>query len=134
MRVKLIKSVTIFVLLIALLTFPVASEENISPCPDKSVNESGISMTDSGFGSTVVGLFKRHISPIDGNRCPMYPSCSRYSLNAFNKHGLLMGWVMTCDRLLRCGRDELLTAPRVIVDGGARCYDSVEDNDFWWVK
>ena len=81
-----------------------------------------------------VQLFQRHISLIDGDRCPMYPSCSSYSLGAFEKHGLLMGWIMTCDRLLRCGRDELTLAPRVVIDGELRCYDSVEDNDFWWTK
>ena len=87
-----------------------------------------------GTPSGAVRFFQRYISPIDGDRCPMHPSCSAYSLDAFEKHGLLMGWFMTCDRLLRCGRDELTLAPRVVVDGRARCYDPVERNDFWWTK
>lgn len=84
--------------------------------------------------SGAVQLFQRYISPIDGDRCPMHPSCSAYSRDAFEKHGLLMGWFMTCDRLLRCGRDEWQVSPRVVINGELRCYDSVEQNDFWWTK
>ena len=90
--------------------------------------------TDGETPSGAVRFFQRHISPIDGDRCPMHPSCSTYSLDASERHGLLMGWIMTCDRLLRCGRDELALAPRVMVDGHVRCYDPVEHNDFWWTK
>lgn len=82
----------------------------------------------------IVGFFKRHISVIDGDRCPMYPTCSQYSQDAFQKHGALIGWVMSCDRLLRCGRDELAVAPVIIIDGSRRCYDPVENNDFWWAR
>jgi hypothetical protein len=64
----------------------------------------------------------------------MYPSCSRYSLDAVHEHGPVMGWIMTCDRLLRCGRDELSVSPRIAVDDGRRCYDPVENNDFWWSR
>ncbi|OQX62127.1 MAG: hypothetical protein B5M56_07415 [Desulfococcus sp. 4484_241] len=82
----------------------------------------------------VVNLFKKYISPLDGERCSMFPTCSTYSIQAFKKHGLFWGWIMTCDRLLRCGRDEWDNAPHVIVDGRLRCYDPVENNDFWWTK
>ena len=86
----------------------------------------------SGGPPDAIRFFQRHISSIDGDRCPMYPSCSSYGLDAFEKHGLLMGWIMTCDRLLRCGRDELTLAPRVMIDSEIHCYDPVEQNDFWW--
>ena len=62
----------------------------------------------------------------------MYPSCSQYSMACFEKHGFLMGWMMTWDRLYRCGRDELRLSPQMIVDGKYKCYDPVENNDFWW--
>lgn len=93
---------------------------------------------DPGAGARIaekmVGLFRRHISAVDGDRCPMYPTCSQYSLEAFEKHGAIMGWVMTCDRLLRCGRDEVLLAPVVVTGGEQRCFDPVENNDFWWTR
>jgi hypothetical protein len=82
-------------------------------------------------------LFELHsdyISPIDGKNCPMYPSCSSYSLQCLEKHGLFIGWVMTCDRLLRCGRDELRLSPEIVVNDELRCYDPLENNDFWWWK
>jgi len=41
---------------------------------------------------------------------------------------------MTCDRLMRCGRDELKLSPQVMVNGRWKCYDIVENNDFWWYE
>jgi hypothetical protein len=48
------------------------------------------------------------------------------------KHGFFMGWMMAWDRLYRCGRDELRLSSQIIVDGKYKCYDPVENNDFWW--
>ncbi len=79
-----------------------------------------------------IQIFRNYISGADGNRCPMHPSCSTYSMEALKKHGPLMGWVMTCDRLLRCGRDELKLSPSIMVRGKTRTYDPVSNNDFWW--
>ncbi|OPX40500.1 MAG: hypothetical protein B1H13_07225 [Desulfobacteraceae bacterium 4484_190.3] len=62
----------------------------------------------------------------------LYPSCSEYSLQCFKKHGAFIGYMMTCDRLMRCGRDELYLSPGIIVDGKLKCRDPVENNDFWW--
>jgi hypothetical protein len=83
---------------------------------------------------SVVELHRKYISPIDGKDCPMYPSCSSYSLQCLEKHGLFIGWVMTFDRLLRCGRDELRLSPEIVVNHELLCYDPVENNDFWWWK
>ncbi|MDY6836697.1 MAG: membrane protein insertion efficiency factor YidD [Thermodesulfobacteriota bacterium] len=80
----------------------------------------------------LVGLYREYISPVDGSQCPMVPSCSQYSLDAFEKHGFFMGWIMTCDRLLRCGRDEIKRSSRILLMGEEKCYDPVENNDFWW--
>jgi len=62
----------------------------------------------------------------------MHPSCSAYSREAFRKHGFLMGWWMTFDRLIRCGRDEIHLSPRVLVRGTWKTYDPVSRNDSWW--
>jgi len=62
----------------------------------------------------------------------MYPSCSQYSLQSFEKHGFLIGWMMTCDRLVRCGRDETNLSQEIFVNGKLKFYDPVEKNDFWW--
>jgi len=81
---------------------------------------------------SLVEVYRTYISPIDGSKCPMYPTCSKYSLLAFKKHGLFIGWMMTVDRLFRCGRDELRLSPQIIVNGELACYDPLENNDFWW--
>ncbi len=80
----------------------------------------------------LVQVHRTYISPIDGKNCPMYPTCSQYSLLSFKKHGLFIGWMMTCDRLFRCGRDEVGLSPWITVNGEIRSYDPVENNDFWW--
>ena len=79
-----------------------------------------------------VEFYRKYISTAIGNRCRMYPTCSKYSIDAFKKHGSLMGYIMSCDRLLRCGRDEVRLSPPVWINGKRRCYDPLSNNDFWW--
>ncbi|CAN2041840.1 conserved exported hypothetical protein [Candidatus Magnetomoraceae bacterium gMMP-15] len=74
-----------------------------------------------------------HLSAVRRGHCPMYPSCSSYSLEAIKKHGFFMGWIMTCDRLMRCGRDETKLSTSIQTENGSwHYYDPVENNDFWW--
>ena len=80
---------------------------------------------------SLVMVHRNYISPIDGKTCPMYPSCSRYSLLCFEKHGFFVGWVMTCDRLLH-EADEMRKAPVICINGVERFHDPLENNDFWW--
>lgn len=75
-----------------------------------------------------------HLSAVRRGECPMYPSCSEYSKESIRKHGMIIGWMMTCDRLMRCGRDETKISPIIIVSGKWKYYDPVERNDFWWNK
>jgi putative component of membrane protein insertase Oxa1/YidC/SpoIIIJ protein YidD len=48
------------------------------------------------------------------------------------KHGIFLGSMLACDRLMRCGRNELDFAPKIPVNGTWRYYDPVSANDFWW--
>jgi hypothetical protein len=83
-------------------------------------------------GGWLVSLFKDHLSAVDGDRCPSYPTCSSYSLDAIRKHGFVKGWMMTVDRLIHEGREEASISPMVLLDGKYKIYDPVENNDFWW--
>ena len=85
-----------------------------------------------GFAERLLSIYRDHISPVDGDRCPSYPSCSSYSAQAFRKHGFVMGWLMTVDRLIQEGREEAAVSPRILSDGKVKIYDPVENNDFWW--
>ncbi|MEA2061978.1 MAG: membrane protein insertion efficiency factor YidD [Thermodesulfobacteriota bacterium] len=91
-----------------------------------------VSLSDKENQPFLLRFYKKYISPADGDRCPMDPGCSLYAARAFEKHGFLMGWVMACDRLLRCGRDEMDVSPPIIRNGKQYCYDPVSANDFWW--
>ncbi len=85
-------------------------------------------------GPSPLTRLQQFISRADGDRCPMYPSCSHYARTAFAEKGALIGWVLTSDRLLRCGRDETRLAPPVNVHGVRHAYDPLAANIFWWDK
>jgi putative component of membrane protein insertase Oxa1/YidC/SpoIIIJ protein YidD len=76
-------------------------------------------------------FFRDHISPVDGDRCPMYPTCAAYSIQAIEKHGFIAGYLMTVDRLIH-ENNEMDYVPIVAVGSGYRYWDPVEANDFWW--
>ena len=46
--------------------------------------------------------YRKHLSPLLGNRCVFEPSCSRYADMAFRRHGLWKGIRITFYRLVRC--------------------------------
>ena len=78
-----------------------------------------------------IRFFQHFLSGADGHRCPMTPSCSSYALQAMQRHGSVKGWIMACDRLMRCGHDELKLSPSTLTRHGVRCLDPVQNNDFW---
>ena len=82
----------------------------------------------------LVKFYQDHISQVDGDRCPMAPSCSSYARQAIAKHGIVVGWVMACDRLVRCGRCEARLSPEIMIKGQSYVYDPVSANDFWWFE
>ncbi|WP_223881116.1 membrane protein insertion efficiency factor YidD [Nesterenkonia ebinurensis] len=49
-----------------------------------------------------ISLWRRLISPLYGNVCSFYPSCSAYGLEAVTVHGLFRGSGLTAWRILRC--------------------------------
>jgi putative membrane protein insertion efficiency factor len=50
----------------------------------------------------LVYAYRWTVSPLLGNRCKYYPSCSQYALDAFREFGFLKGSVLAGWRLLRC--------------------------------
>jgi hypothetical protein len=95
-------------------------------------NRQGTAKERPGFAERILSVYRDHISAVDGDRCPSYPTCSSYSVQAFKKHGFVMGWLMTVDRLIHEGSEEAAISPRILSDGELRIYDPVENNDFWW--
>lgn len=98
---------------------------------EKIINSRDESPTGFGPLKMSVRFFQKFISPVDGARCPMYPTCSTYALQALKKHGPFIGTMMTVDRLFH------ETDPRehkhpVRIGERTRFFDPVENNDFWW--
>jgi uncharacterized protein len=46
--------------------------------------------------------YRRFVSPLLGQRCRFYPSCSAYALEAVQVHGALRGSWLAARRLSRC--------------------------------
>ncbi len=46
--------------------------------------------------------YKILISPLLGRNCRFYPTCSEYTHEAIQKHGLLKGLLLGTKRLLKC--------------------------------
>ncbi|MDO9047003.1 MAG: membrane protein insertion efficiency factor YidD [Methylobacter sp.] len=50
----------------------------------------------------IIKFYKYFISPLLGERCRFYPSCSSYSLEALQLHGAIIGSYLSLKRLLKC--------------------------------
>ncbi|MBF6647870.1 MULTISPECIES: membrane protein insertion efficiency factor YidD [unclassified Methylobacter] len=51
---------------------------------------------------TLIKFYKYFISPLLGNNCRFYPSCSAYALEALQLHGAITGTYLTLRRLSKC--------------------------------
>ena len=50
----------------------------------------------------LVRCYQLTISPLLGNNCRFYPSCSTYSMQAIEKYGCKRGVFLTLKRLCKC--------------------------------
>jgi len=108
-------------------------QEEISSARGKARQGEKAASVSQRVARGVLRFFQIYISPVDGDRCPSYPTCSQYAVEAIHKHGAVAGLVMTFDRLIHEG-DEVHLAPQIRVNDSYRYYDPVENNDFWWGK
>ena len=49
-----------------------------------------------------IRVYQYTLSPMLGQRCRYYPSCSNYAIGALREHGAIRGFGMGCWRILRC--------------------------------
>ena len=49
-----------------------------------------------------IRTYQKYLSPLKTTRCPYYPTCSNYGLQAIEKHGALKGGLLAGWRILRC--------------------------------
>jgi putative membrane protein insertion efficiency factor len=50
----------------------------------------------------ILRVYRAVISPLYGDVCRYYPSCSRYGLEAVQEHGVVVGGALTAARICRC--------------------------------
>ena len=50
----------------------------------------------------LIKVYKKYISPLKSTKCPYYPSCSDYGLEAVRKYGAFKGGILALWRILRC--------------------------------
>ena len=50
----------------------------------------------------IIKIYQRFISPFFPSSCKFSPSCSKYGIEAINKHGAIKGLVLTVKRILKC--------------------------------
>lgn len=49
-----------------------------------------------------IKIYRAIVSPLYGNVCRYYPTCSAYGLEAVTSHGAIRGLSLTVRRILRC--------------------------------
>tara|TARA_R110002049_G_C9041839_1_gene552819 strand:- start:117 stop:371 length:255 start_codon:yes stop_codon:yes gene_type:complete len=54
------------------------------------------------FAIKLITLYQHTLSLLIGNQCRFYPSCSHYTQEAIQKHGLVRGIGLGSRRILRC--------------------------------
>lgn len=47
-------------------------------------------------------FYRKYLSPLKSTKCPYYPSCSQYGLDAVERFGFMKGGLLTIWRILRC--------------------------------
>ncbi|WP_127845763.1 membrane protein insertion efficiency factor YidD [Psychroflexus aestuariivivens] len=64
----------------------------------------------------LIKIYQLFISPLLASSCRFQPTCSHYALEAFRKHGLLEGLILSTKRISKCH------------PWGSSGYDPVPDN------
>ena len=49
-----------------------------------------------------IRFYQKYISPMKTTKCPYFPTCSQYGLEAIEKHGAFKGSLLAIWRILRC--------------------------------
>lgn len=50
----------------------------------------------------MIQVYQKYISPLKSTKCPYYPCCSAYGIEAISIHGAFWGSLLAIWRILRC--------------------------------
>lgn len=77
----------------------------------------------------VITFKQKVISPVDGPRSSFRPTSSRYMQLAIYRYGLLKGFIMGCDRLLRENNEKWIYRT-IVIDNIEYKYDPAVENKY----
>ena len=50
----------------------------------------------------IIKFYRKYLSPMKTTKCPYFPTCSEYGLQAVEKYGAVKGGILAAWRILRC--------------------------------
>ncbi len=50
----------------------------------------------------LIEVYQKYVSPILGNNCKYYPTCSEYAKQAIRKYGVFTGSFYAIKRIIKC--------------------------------
>ncbi len=50
----------------------------------------------------LIRMYRKYISPLKGQTCRFYPSCSQYFIQALEKYGVIKGTYLGIKRIVKC--------------------------------
>lgn len=50
----------------------------------------------------MIRFYQKYLSTLKSTKCPYYPTCSQYGLEAIQKYGAVKGGLLALWRILRC--------------------------------
>ena len=50
----------------------------------------------------MIRFYQKYLSPLKSTKCPYFPTCSQYGLEAIKKYGAVKGGLLALWRILRC--------------------------------
>jgi hypothetical protein len=108
-----------------------ANNENNTNSNSNHLSKEKLAPNNLFIGS--VNFYRKYMSSIFGGHCSLEPSCSMYSLQAFGNDGILLGFLLTYDRLIH-ETDEWKFSYKTLVKDNIKFYDPVKNNEFWSKK
>ncbi len=85
------------------------------------------------FPMLFIKVYQHTVSPNQPDICNFQPSCSHYGMETFKKYGVIYGFIMTWDRLIRCNPaawnyDGIYYKAIKVPNRGFRLYDPPDSN------
>jgi putative membrane protein insertion efficiency factor len=77
-------------------------KDNILASAGRYCGSKVISTVLSGAILWLIRFYRYFISPVMPGECRFYPTCSKYALEAVEKHGAVRGSIISVMRIMKC--------------------------------